>query len=44
MDKPPSEELRTALCIKQVKACPKLKTERDNYYKAEVGSVTRTDE
>jgi hypothetical protein len=42
MDKPPSEELRNALFIKQVKACPKLKTEWDNYYKAEVGSSTRS--
>jgi hypothetical protein len=42
MDKPPSEELRTALFVKQVKACPKLKTEWDNYYKAEVGSATRS--
>jgi hypothetical protein len=42
MEKQPSEDLRDALFIKQVKACPKLKTEWDNYYKAEVGSSTRS--
>ena len=42
MTKPPSVELRDALFVKQVKDCPKLKTEWDNYYKADAGSETRS--
>ena len=42
MTDPPANALRDALFIKQVKGCPKLKTESDNYYKAPVGSDTRT--
>jgi hypothetical protein len=42
MTDPPPEALRDALFIKQVKGCSKLKTEWDNYYKAPIGSETRS--
>eukprot|EP00972_Heterocapsa_arctica_P050450 7418340-Heterocapsa_arctica.AAC.1 len=41
MTVPPPVELRDALFTKQVKECPKLKTEWENYYKAPVGSEIR---
>eukprot|EP00972_Heterocapsa_arctica_P053033 7808780-Heterocapsa_arctica.AAC.1 len=39
---PPATALRDALFIRQVKRCPKLNAEWDNYYKAMVGSPIRS--
>eukprot|EP00972_Heterocapsa_arctica_P036013 5299674-Heterocapsa_arctica.AAC.1 len=41
MEKPPAPEFKQAIFINQIKECPKLKTECDNYYKASEGSEIR---
>eukprot|EP00972_Heterocapsa_arctica_P060987 8994460-Heterocapsa_arctica.AAC.1 len=38
---PPSLDFKLALLMEQIKECPKLKTEWDNYYKATPGSEIR---
>eukprot|EP00972_Heterocapsa_arctica_P039360 5797397-Heterocapsa_arctica.AAC.1 len=41
MEQPPATEFRDALFLNQVKTCAKMKTEYDNYYKAEKGSEVK---
>eukprot|EP00972_Heterocapsa_arctica_P083987 12372091-Heterocapsa_arctica.AAC.1 len=41
MASPPSLDFKLALFIEQIKECPKLKTEWDNYYKAKPDSEIR---